>query len=43
MPVGFTERRFGLQEFGADIALDDDFGLRRHHQIDSLGLHDIDR
>ncbi len=43
MTVRFTERRFRLDIHRVDIALDDDFCFGRNHQIDGLGLHDIDR
>ena len=41
--VRFAERRFGLEIFGVDEALDHDLGFRRHQQIDGLRLHHVDR
>ena len=38
-----AERRFRLELAGIDEAFDDDLGLGRHHQIDGLAFHDIDR
>ncbi len=41
--VGLAERRLGLQHLGIDQALDHDLRFRRHHQIDGLGAHHVDR
>ena len=39
--VGFAERRFRLQQFGVDQALDHDLGFRWHQQVDGLAAHDV--
>ena len=43
MAVGFAERRFGLEIFGVDEALDHDLRFGRHQEIDRLRLDDVDR
>src|SRR5262245_47586440 len=40
--VRLAERGLGLQLLGIDMALDDEFGLRRYQQIHSLRLDDVD-
>ncbi len=41
--VAFAERRLGLEYLGIDQALDDDFGVGRHVEIDGLGFDHADR
>ena len=43
MAMRFTKRRFRLEIFSVDQALDDDFGFRRHRQVDAARAHDVDR
>ena len=41
--VRLAERPFRLERVGADKTFDDVFGLGRHHEIDGLGAHHVDR
>src|SRR6266849_5801132 len=43
VPVGFSERRLGLEILGVDVPLHDDLRFRRYEQVDGLRLYDVDR
>ena len=38
-----AERAFVFHIIGRDFAFDDDLGVRRHHDIDGLAAHHVDR